>query len=279
MKRIAHCRRGGAAAPLQAFGWALLPLLLGLAGCHHKNKTAYYPPPPPLTSTARRAGTAWVPQPSAERQRTAGQGAPSESTGTAASAPQPVPRGKPVSSEVGLASWYGPPYANRKGADGSVYDQNAMTAAHRTLPMGSIVRVTNLDNGQSVFVRITDRGPFVGDRIIDLSLAAAKATGVYRAGVAKVRVEAYAPPQHPGVDPTGKWCVQIGAFPDEKDAVHLKNDLLRRYSTAKVLEFAGPTGHWVRINPLRSDEASANRIAEGIHVRDPGVKPYIVRLN
>ena len=145
---------------------------------------------------------------------------PSVSEGTTTTAAQPaLPHGKPVSSEVGMASWYGPPYANRKGADGTVYDQNAMTAAHRTLPMGSIVRVTNLSNDQSVVVRITDRGPFVGDRIIDLSLAAAKETGVYRAGVAKVRVEAYAPPVHPGVDPAGRWCVQIGAFLDEADAI------------------------------------------------------------
>jgi rare lipoprotein A len=154
-----------------------------------------------------------------------------------------------------------------------------MTAAHRTLPMGSIVRVTNLANDQSVFVRITDRGPFVGDRIIDLSLAAAKATGVYRAGVAKVRVEAYAPPQYPGVDPAGKWCVQIGAFPSEADAVKLKNQLLRRYSTAKVIEFAGPTGHWVRINPLKADKATASQIANSIRVPVPGAQPYIVRLN
>ena len=179
---------------------------------------------------------------------------------------------------MGLASWYGPPYANRKGADGTIYDQNAMTAAHRTLPMGSIVRVTNLENEQSVVVRITDRGPFVGDRIIDLSLAAAKATGVYRAGVARVRLEAYAPPQYPGVDPAGKWCVQIGAFTDEDDAIKLKNSLLRRYSTAKVIEFAGPTGHWVRINPLKADKTTASQIAESIHVRG-GALPYIVRLN
>jgi rare lipoprotein A len=184
-----------------------------------------------------------------------------------------------VSSEIGLASWYGPPYANRKGADGTVYDQNAMTAAHRTLPMGSLVRVTNLANDQSVVVRITDRGPFVGDRILDLSLAAAKATGVYRAGVARVRVEAYAPPEHPGVDPAGKWCVQIGAFLDEEDAIQLKKNLIRRYATAKVIEFAGPTGHWVRINPQKPDKATANQIANSIHISKPGAKPYIVRLN
>ncbi len=134
-----------------------------------------------------------------------------------------------------------------KGADGAVYDQNAMTAAHLTLPMGTLVRVTNLANNQSVVVRITDRGPFVHGRIIDLSLAAAKATGVYRAGVAKVRIEAYAPaaPVKPNAIPGGRWCVQIGAFLNQEDAISLKNDLLRRYTTAKVIEFAGPTGHWV----------------------------------
>ena len=176
-----------------------------------------------------------------------------------------------------MASWYGPPYANRMGADGSIYDQNAMTAAHRTLPMGSIVRVTNLTNDQAVFVRITDRGPFVNDRILDLSLAAAKSIDVYRAGVSKVRVEAYPPPIHPGVDPAGKWCVQIGAFIDPSDAIQLKNDLMRRYKTAKVIEFAGPTGHWVRINPANQDKTSANQIASSIHL--PDAAPYIVRLN
>ena len=119
-----------------------------------------------------------------------------DTAGTAVPSPAPVPDrlGKPVSTEVGLASWYGPPYAGRKGADGTVYDQNAMTAAHLTLPMGTMVRVTNLTNNESAVVKITDRGPFVRGRIIDLSLAAAKATGVYRAGVAKVKVEAFAAP-------------------------------------------------------------------------------------
>ena len=120
--------------------------------------------------------------------------------------------GKPVSSEVGLASWYGPPYNNRKGADGTIYDQNAMTAAHRELPLGSMVRVTNLTNNESVLVRITDRGPFVDGRIIDLSLAAAKAVDIYRPGTAKVRVEAYAPPERPGVDPAGSGACRLARF-------------------------------------------------------------------
>jgi rare lipoprotein A len=183
-------------------------------------------------------------------------------------------RGTPVVTEVGLASWYGPPYHNRRGADGTIYDENAMTAAHRTLPMGSVVRVTNVATGQWVVVRITDRGPFVEGRTLDLSLAAAKAIGVYRAGVAKVKVEAFA---HVSADPAGRWCVQIGAFVDPADAVQLKNDLARRYQTAKVIEFAGPTGHWVRINPAAADKATATRIADSIHV--PDAESWLVRLN
>jgi rare lipoprotein A len=205
--------------------------------------------------------------------------AQSDSAGAVPDIPPSVSSGRAVSSEVGMASWYGPPYANRKGADGTIYDQNAMTAAHRTLPMGSMVRVTNLSNNQSVIVKITDRGPFVDGRIIDLSLAAAKELDVYRPGTARVRVEAFAPPERSGVDPAGKWCVQIGAFLDEEDAIQLKNDLTRRYVTAKVIEFAGPTGHWVRINPKNADKATASQIADSIHIPDPGAQPYLVRLN
>ncbi len=181
---------------------------------------------------------------------------------------------KPVSVEIGMASWYGPPYHNRQAADGSVFDQNALTAAHRELPMGTVVRVTNLATNQSVVVKVTDRGPFVVGRTLDLSLAAAKAIGVYRAGVAKVKVEAFA---HPGSDPEGRWCVQVGAFLDAADAVSLKNDLAQRYRTAKVIEFTGPTGHWVRINPAQADHATAEKIAESIHL--PDAEPWLVRTN
>jgi len=248
-------------------------LVLMLAGCHHKNtRVTYQPPPPSRGSDQGDLADARPVRPSVPGRSTA-----SGSAGTTPSIPQPTPIGRPVSSEVGMASWYGPPYTNRKAADGSIYDQNAMTAAHRTLPMGSMVRVTNLSNNQSVVVRITDRGPFIDGRIIDLSLAAAKAVDIYRPGTAKVRVEAFAPPQ--GSDPDGKWCVQIGAFLDPADAIQLRNDLARRYATAKVIEFAGPTGHWVRINPKNLDRATADRIADSIHIPDPGAQPYLVRLN
>jgi rare lipoprotein A len=245
---------------------AVSAVALMAGGCHRDKVRAYQPPPPPATSTAANHS---------------GRSVGSADSTTSIPSPAPVPNsfGNPVSTEVGLASWYGPPYAGRKGADGTVYDQNAMTAAHLTLPMGTMVRVTNLTTNQSVVVKITDRGPFVRGRIIDLSLAAAKATGVYRAGVAKVRVEAFAAPLRANADPGGRWCVQIGAFAKESDAVKLKADLLRRYATAKVIEFPGPTGYWVRVNPKFPDKKNATEVADGIHPKDPAAEPYLIRTD
>src|SRR6202022_2697208 len=96
---------------------------------------------------------------------------------------------KPLSTETGRASWYGPPYHNRRGSNGEVYNMHARTAAHRTLPLGSIVRVTNLKTGHTAIVRITDRGPFIPGRVLDLSLAAARKLDVYQPGVAEVKME------------------------------------------------------------------------------------------
>ncbi len=243
-------------------GAALTLFAMLVSGCHKKPKQTYSPPPPPDISG----------------QQSQSRRAPARPSDVPpANSSVEVPRGKPSWTETGLASWYGPPYAGRKGADGTVYDQNAMTAANLTLPLGTIVRVTNVATGQSIVVRITDRGPFVHGRIIDLSLAAAKATGVYRAGVAKVKLEAYLPANSATTIPGGRWCVQIGAFYDPADALQLKNDLARRYKTAKVIEFAGPTGHWVRINPAQPDKTHAIEIADSIHI--PDAEPYVTRLD
>ncbi len=225
---------------------ALSVLVPMLAGCRHKHKVAYVPPP---TLNASR-------QPTVKKYDHY--------------------RGKVLSTEVGLASWYGPPYNKRRGANGEIYNQNAMTAAHRTLPMNTLVRVINERTGQSAVVRITDRGPFVKGRIIDLSLAAAKATGVYRAGVARVKLEILS---RPGENTPGRWCVQVGAFEHEKNAVKLKNQMMRRYRKAKVIEFPGPTGHWVRINPAYPDKRTAEEVAESIRPSEKGAEAYVVRLN
>ena len=245
---------------LVALGTALGPALL--TGCHHK-ETAY----DPAYSAPAIAPTRNSPAPVYRMPAPTMTATPGPQTGEEL-------HGKPILTEVVLASWYGPPYHNRKGADGTIFDENALTAAHRELPMGTMVRVTNLATNQSVVAKITDRGPFVPGRTLDLSLAAAKAIGLYRMGVAKVRVEAYA---LPGADPQGRWCVQIGTFIDPADAVQLKNDLTRRYATAKVIEVAGPTGHWVRINPATPNHATAEKIADSIPL--PDAEPYLIRTN
>ncbi|MDQ2925733.1 MAG: septal ring lytic transglycosylase RlpA family protein [Acidobacteriota bacterium] len=235
------------------------------AGCHHQARVAYQPPPPPVS--ARRVPT---PEISARNTSKPPAGTPQSLQGfDDTSSP-------PVLTEFGVASWYGPPYHNHASADGTLFDQNALTAAHRTLPMGSTVRVTNVATNQSILVRITDRGPFVPGRVLDLSMGAAKAIGVWRPGIAQVKIEAFA---HLNPDPAGRWCVQIGAFKSPDDALDLQADLMRRYKTAKVIEFTGPTGHWVRVNPAKPDLAHANEVAESLQSPDPTALPYVVRLD
>ena len=127
---------------------------------------------------------------------------------------------QPILSEEGYATWYTAPYKGRRSANGQVFDDWAMTAANRTLPMGSLIEVTNLKTGQSGVMRITDRGPFVEGRILDLTIASAKAVGIYRSGTARVRMDVFDTPKP--IDSGGRWCVQIGAFHNESDAIKLK---------------------------------------------------------
>jgi len=104
--------------------------------------------------------------------------------------PETAPAGKPATTQIGLASWYGPGFHGRETASGEPFNQHALTAAHRTLPLGTEAKVTNLDTGQSVQVKINDRGPYVPGRHLDLSRAAAKQIGLTKKGVAKVKIEA-----------------------------------------------------------------------------------------
>ena len=242
-------------------------MLAGLtSGCHHKTQVSRrYPPAPPAargtggSDTARRTPYA-VPLPLGPVDDNA------------------IVSGRLASTQIGLASWYGPPYANHAGANGQIYDQNAMTAAHRTLPMGTLVQVTNLSTNQAVTVRITDRGPFVHGRVLDLSLAAAKASGLYRMGVGQVRIDVVE--ARAGDLSGGRWCVQIGAFLDRNNAYRLRSDLQRRYApNAKVIEFEGPTGHWVRINPISADRTRAAQIAQAVRTAEPDALAYVVRLD
>jgi len=186
------------------------------------------------------------------------------------------PSTKVIYVETGMASWYGPSYNHRKAANGEVYDMDQLTAAHRTIPLNSIARVTNMKTGDSVVVRITDRGPFVPDRIIDLSKAAAKRVGVYLHGTAKVKIEVLQSPA--AIADGGRWAVQIGAFADSESALAMKEKLMRRYRSAKVLEFAGPRDDWwVRVRVLNDDKKRAEEVAGENHTDEGGI--YLVRLD
>jgi rare lipoprotein A len=251
----------------------VLIAILFLTSCAHpKQVRVGVPPPPPPEATTSAPSEAPTAKPS-----TAEGTAPSAREEEADLAEPTIPiDAKPISTETGLASWYGPPYHNRRGSNGEVYNMHAMTAAHRTLPLGSIVRVTNLKTGHTALVRITDRGPFIPGRILDLSLAAAHKLDVWLPGTAEVKVDLMESAALPGAP--GKWAVQIGGFPDEKVATKLADHLTRRYHTAKVLRFASPAGDWwIRIRVLDDDQDRAQKLAAETTTPEGAV--FIVRLD
>ena len=187
-----------------------------------------------------------------------------------------APDAQPLLVETGIASWYGAPYHNRRGSNGEIYDMHAMTAAHRTLPLGSIVRVTCIANGNSAVVRITDRGPFIEGRIIDLSQAAAEKIGLVRKGTAQVRLEVLKTPQP--IEVGGRWAVQIGGFQNEDSARDLAGHLTRRYHTAKVLTFPSPAGDWwVRVRVKDDERGRAEEVMRAEKTNQGGI--FLVRLD
>jgi rare lipoprotein A len=254
----------------------LLLALLFLSGCGHpKQATVKVPPPPPIADAEQPAAA--QPSDRVDKEGTTSNGNTKNSAADADLHQPSVPRGaQPLMTETGLASWYGPPYHNRRGSNGEVYNMNAMTAAHRTLPLGSIVRVTNVKTRHSVLVRITDRGPFIPGRIVDLSLAAARKIDVVQPGVAEVRVELMQSPTSAGTG--GRWAVQIGSFADEHTATSLADHLARRYRTAKVLHFNSPAGDWwVRVRVLNDDRQRAQQLLTETHTSQGSV--FLVRLD
>lgn len=130
---------------------------------------------------------------------------------------------------TGTASWYGGKFIGRKTANGEIFTSQSLTAANKTLPFGTRVLVTNLNNGKSVIVRINDRGPYVGDRIIDLSYAAAKAIDMIGTGTAMVRLEIVKPGEGTGMQEekiqTGMYYLQVGFFSIRDNAESLKTRL------------------------------------------------------
>ena len=232
-------------------GTTALCASLLFAGCGHKKTVRQLPLPPPPEPTVN-AETGSLPN--------AGSAVPS--------------RGKPLYQEIGIASWYGP-YVNRRTANGEFYDAHALTAAHRTLPLNSIARVTNLKTGRSAVVRITDRGPFVEGRILDLSIEAAKQLDVWREGTARVKLEVMQAPAP--IDYGGRWCVQIGAFSSKTEAASFKRRLQHQYREAQVLQFTGSTGEWLRVRIPGDEKAALQTVLR--ESAAPEAVSFLVRLD
>jgi rare lipoprotein A len=256
--------------------WALAAAMLLVTGCRHPQTIAPEPPPPAVQQPAPQQKPQGLPPPPAPTNGTP----PSTPSASLPFADSPadaafVASHMPVYTMSGTASWYGPPYNKRRGANGEIFDQDALTAANRTLPLNSLIEVTNLRTGRQAIMRVTDRGPFVPDRVLDLSVGSAKVIGVYLPGLAPVRIDVYATPSP--IDEGGRWCVQIGAFKHADEAEKLRNQLQRKYQTANVIEFTGPTGHWVRIRPLHDDKEKAVEIAKELQPKEG--EAYLTRLD
>jgi rare lipoprotein A len=156
-------------------------------------------------------------------------------TTTAPPAPPVEKASKPGPSQTGFASWYGPGFHGKLTASGRAYDQHDLTAAHRTLPLGTRVRVTNLSSGKSTEVTITDRGPFAKDRIIDLSYTAAQELGMIEKGTARVRLEVLdGPIKVDQIRPELDYTLQFGSFGQMDKAMRLKELLNQAFPPSDV---------------------------------------------
>ena len=178
-------------------------------------------------------------------------------------------------TQRGVASWYGEPFHGRKTASGEVYDMHGMTAAHKELPLGTVVQVTNLDNGREIELRVNDRGPFIKGRVLDVSYAAAKHLGMVGPGTAKIELRVVRLGGGPsGERLTTRYAVQVGAFGDRANAVDLQRMLSKDYQNVELIE----DGRWhrVRIADLRS-EKDARKLESELKRR--GLPAVVVRLN
>jgi rare lipoprotein A len=175
--------------------------------------------------------------------------------------------------EEGLASWYGEPYNGRVAASGETYDMEELTAAHRTLPFGTTVRVNRLDNGASVVVRINDRGPIPEDRIIDLSRAAARQIGMIEPGIVPVVLQIVKS------GPTGPrlvYTVQVGAFRVRKNAEKTLAAMLQ-YGMARMV-FHAETQCWSVLVGEAENRSEAEAIGERIHENPRLSTAFVVRV-
>lgn len=186
--------------------------------------------------------------------------------------------------QKGVASWYGQPFHGRKTSNGETYNMWALTAAHKTIPFGTWVRVRNLDNGRETFVRINDRGPFIRGRVIDLSRKAAEAIGLDRSGIANVGLylaerpdagEQLAPERQTAPSlpqPTRIWTVQIASFQNLTKAVDLADQLAPRYQGIRIERANG--FFRVRVGQFSNREKAQDLASR---LRSEGFEPWITK--
>lgn len=195
--------------------------------------------------------------------------------------PQPAPAtaaqpAEIIQGEEGIASWYGYPYHGRQAASGEIYNMYAMTAAHRTLPFGTQVKVHDLENDRDVTVRINDRGPFVEGRIIDLSYAAAQS--MHMLGIARVRLEIL------GIEPGNVmgaiFVVQVGAFKERTNAEQLKQRIESQFGPVIIQDFDRGDGVFYRVRVgHESTEGEARALAQKLTAANLATVTFVVRLN
>jgi len=184
-------------------------------------------------------------------------------------------------SQFGMASWYGPSFHGKLSASGEPYDMWALTAAHRTLPFGTWVEVTRVETGKRVTVRINDRGPFIKDRIIDLSYGAARELAMIGKGTADVRLTIVSPPNAsvPSISASSRFWVQAGAFTTLMEAMRLRERLASQYDHVRVQTVTLPSGEWHRVQvgafPSKKTAQSAARALQN----DFGGNPLILISN
>lgn len=176
--------------------------------------------------------------------------------------------------ERGIASWYGKKFHGRLTANGEVYNMYGISAAHKTLPLGSVCRVTNIRNGNSIVLRINDRGPFIGERIIDLSYGAAKKLGYENEGLAEVLIETDVKMKDWGND----YSIQAGSFIEMENAERLKNSISEKYKNTYIEKYKNgrKTFYRVKIGHFKNI-ADAQEILTDLNAS--GVSAFVVSNN
>jgi rare lipoprotein A len=183
----------------------------------------------------------------------------------------PAPISAAASRETGTAGWYGKEYQGKKTASGEVFDMNGFTAAHRTLPLGTVIRVTNLDNFKNVKIKINDRGPFTKSRILDLSYGAAKELGFVAEGTAPVQIEIVDAGREPAL-----YTVQAATYTEEENARLLKFRLSKKFEVVTIVPFETNITKFyqVRVGSYASEER-AEQVASKL-MRE-GLEPIVLR--